>query len=153
MGISAARHRRFIALLVAFAAAGVGLLMAAGWAGAFFSSQATAQTNTFTAGSLEAPANAAASQSAGTASTVDVSWNEVPDPGSGSFGYYVERLSGGTVSPACGTSPSSLITTTSCSDTDVPPGTYTYQVTAVYASWTAQGAATTSLKLTAQPGP
>ncbi|HEY0217376.1 MAG TPA: hypothetical protein VGC57_13390 [Cellulomonas sp.] len=76
------------------------------------------------------------------ADTVAVSWTAgaggvVPD------GYAVTRTTGGTVSPACASSRTVLITGTTCTDTDVPAGEHTYAVTAVYRSWTAQGAAST----------
>jgi hypothetical protein len=54
-------------------------------------------------------------------------------------GYYVTRIknSDNSTAPACGSSAASLKTTTSCSDTSVPDGTYHYTVTAVFRSWTA----------------
>ena len=62
-----------------------------------------------------------------------------------SSGYYVTRIknSDSSTSNACGTSPSSLTssTATSCDDTSVPDGTYHYTVTAAYHSWTATSAA------------
>ncbi|WP_156755230.1 fibronectin type III domain-containing protein [Actinokineospora pegani] len=69
--------------------------------------------------------------------TVAVSWTGStgsPAP----TGYYVLRDSS---APACASSPSALITGTSCDDTGVAAGTHTYRVVAVYRSWTATSAA------------
>ncbi|UZN01808.1 ice-binding family protein [Cellulomonas sp. S1-8] len=56
-------------------------------------------------------------------------------------GYLVTRSDGVTTSPACGSTPTSLVVGTVCSDVGVPPGDHTYVVTAVYRSWTAPGTA------------
>lgn len=67
--------------------------------------------------------------------SVSVSWT----PGVGTVtpsGYYVTRTSGTTTSAACGSSPTSLLTGKTCTDSWVPSGTYTYVVTAVYRTWT-----------------
>ncbi|OLR91964.1 fibronectin type III domain-containing protein [Actinokineospora bangkokensis] len=80
--------------------------------------------------------------------TVPVSWTAstgIPAPS----GYYVLRTSSGGTSAACGSSATSLITGTSCSDTGVAAGTYTYRVVAVYRSWTATSAASGSVTVTA----
>ncbi|MGS0688008.1 ice-binding family protein [Nakamurella sp. GG22] len=53
-------------------------------------------------------------------------------------GYFVTRYDGTTTAAACGTGPTSLILTTSCTDSAVSEGTFTYLVTAVYRSWTAR---------------
>jgi hypothetical protein len=74
-------------------------------------------------------------------------------------GYYVTRTNGGAAVAACASSPTTLITGTSCSDTSVPDGTYTYSVTAKYRSWTAAAASggtvtvltPTKVVFTAQP--
>src|ERR1019366_4823118 len=53
-------------------------------------------------------------------------------------GYYVTRVKISTTAPACGSSPTNLITVgLSCTDSSVPGGTFHYTVTAVYNSWTA----------------
>jgi hypothetical protein len=72
-------------------------------------------------------------------SSVAVSWTASP----GAIvptGYYVTRLTGTTAIAACGSSPTALIASTSCTDTSVPEGTHRYLVTAVYRSWTAASA-------------
>jgi hypothetical protein len=56
-------------------------------------------------------------------------------------GYYVTRITGSTTAAACGSSPASLLASTSCTDNAAPVGTHRYVVTAVYRSWTAVGAA------------
>jgi hypothetical protein len=80
---------------------------------------------------------------ASSASNVLVSWTASggsPAP----TGYYVTRVGGGTVA-ACGTSALVLVPGTSCTDSAVPNGIYTYIVTAVYRSWDAVGAASGSV--------
>ena len=77
-------------------------------------------------------------------STVTLSWTSaVPPSGASLTGYYVTRWAGSTPADACGTTPSvvgSYVSgaATGCSDTSVPNGTYTYSVTAVFATWTAE---------------
>jgi len=51
-------------------------------------------------------------------------------------GCYVTRHSGTTTAAACASSPVTLLTAATCTDAAVPDGTYTYVVTAAYASWT-----------------
>jgi hypothetical protein len=96
-------------------------------------------------GTLSAPASATAANTPGSG-TVSVSWSAVTAPDGGAVtGYYVQRYVGSTPSAACGTTSSSLTTSTSCADTSVPDGTFTYKVTAVFRSWTAQSAASNSV--------
>jgi hypothetical protein len=91
-------------------------------------------------------------------SAVAVSWtasagSPTPD------GYYVTRTTGGSTVAACASSVSALLTGTSCTDSGVPDGTYTYTVIAKYRSWTAAGAPSggvtvwtpTKLAVTGQP--
>lgn len=92
-------------------------------------------------GTLSAPTGVAASVAG---QTVTVAWTAGTKPaGSTLSGYFVTRTSGATTTPACGSSPTSLlpVTPTTCNDTSVPAGTYTYRVTAVLNTWTAQSAA------------
>jgi hypothetical protein len=73
---------------------------------------------------------------------VTVDWSDVLAPGGGAIdGYYVQRYVGATPSAACASSPATLLTSSTCVDTGVATGTYTYRVTAVYESWTEQSAA------------
>jgi hypothetical protein len=104
-------------------------------AGAYFSTSG-AGTGRATTGTLSAPTGVSATSTAGTGK-VTVSWTAssgTPAP----TGYYVTRTdpTNGTVS-ACGTSATAPISATSCTDTLVPVGKYTYNVVAVYRSWTA----------------
>lgn len=84
---------------------------------------------------------------------VTVSFNAaVPDAGT-LTGYYVSRFAGSTRADACGTTPGSPSTyllsgDTTCVDSAVPAGTYTYVVTAVQRSWTASSAASAPLQVT-----
>lgn len=83
--------------------------------------------------------------SGGGSTAAAVQWNAVVAPDGGAVtGYYVQRYSGGTPSPACASSPGTLLAgpSTSCSDVNVPDGTYTYTITAVFHGWTAVSAAT-----------
>ncbi len=96
-------------------------------------------------GTLSAPGSVSASTTYGSG-TVNVSWSAVTAPnGSAVTSYYVERFSGSTPSAACGTTSSSPTSSTSCADTSVPDGTYTYKVTAVFRSWTARSGASNSV--------
>jgi len=85
---------------------------------------------------------------------LEVSWAAVAFPSGGTGGYYVQRYAGGSTTPsdACGTSPSSLLSSsaTSCTDTGLTPGTsYQYQVVAVYDSWSAPSAMSSAMTLSA----
>ena len=76
----------------------------------------------------------------GTAVTdVPVSW-AAGTGGVAPQGYYVTRHSGETSSAACGTSPTTILAASSCLDSAVPDGEYSYVVTAVFRSWTAPSA-------------
>ena len=90
-------------------------------------------------GTLAAPANIVATATLGSA-TVPVHWDAVVGPaGSSIDGYYVQRFVGTTPSAACSSSAITLLpaAVTSCDDANLPDGTYTYTVIAVYHSWTA----------------
>jgi hypothetical protein len=97
-------------------------------------------------GTLEAPQNVTVpSDSVG---TVHVTWDAITAPDGGDAdGYYVVRDDGVTPAAACGSSPGSPLvgTATDCDDTAVPNGTYTYKVTAVFRSWTAESDASGSV--------
>src|SRR6476469_438988 len=56
-------------------------------------------------------------------------------------GYYVTRNNGVTSAAACGTSPTSLATSTSCEDGPLAAGNYTYRVVAVWNSLSAESPA------------
>ena len=89
---------------------------------------------------------------------MSVSWAGVTGPSGGAVdGYYVIRLAGATPTPACGSSAAALLPAapTSCTDTGnpsgvgVPAGVYTYQVVAVWRSWSTSSAASNTV--TVQP--
>ena len=124
------------ARLFVMVAVAVGVLSVAALARAYWSQGGTGTANAG-AGSLSAPINVTATPTAG-GTVVPVAWTGVTGPGGGAVdGYYVQRYLGATPSPACSSSPTVLLAATSCSDTSVPDGTYTYTVTAVFHSWTA----------------
>ncbi|MGD0321942.1 MAG: hypothetical protein ABSC00_10145, partial [Acidimicrobiales bacterium] len=127
---------------------GIGLAIAA-WA--YFTATGSG-SGVASVSSLSAPTGVSGTA---TGTTVAVSWTGVTPPGSGTFGYYVTRAvaSGysGTGGYACGSSPTSLLaaTPTSCNDTSVASGTYTYKVTAVYNTWTATSTASSDVTVNA----
>src|SRR5487761_1159228 len=96
-------------------------------------------------GTLNSPPRPVVTYTNGTA-TVEVKWTgSTLSDGTAAQGYYVTRNNGSTTSPACGTSPTSLTTSTSCTDSSVPDGTYTYQVIAVWKSFSATSSASESV--------
>ena len=132
--IPKSRLGRFL-FLIFFGFAGV--LSLATSAGAFYTSQGSG-TGAAGVGVLNPPTSVIAAFPNADAESVDVSWVAPNQPdGIVIQGYYVQRYEEAVSSPACGTSPTSLIATVTCIDTDVPSGTYTYAVTAVFRSWTA----------------
>ncbi len=135
--VNARRPRLRVALL---AAAAAGLLAAAG-ALAYFVSSATA-TAPVSVGSIEPPTNVTTQQSG---PDVAVSWTAATlSSGAAVQGYAVTRSDGATV---CG-SPT-LVTLDTCTDTSVPPGSYTYKVDAVYNSFDAPASSASVAVLTA----
>ena len=93
-------------------------------------------------GTLAAPVGVTVPANAVT--DVPISWT-AGTGGVAPQGYYVTRQQGATTDAACLSSPTALITTTSCEDSDVADGDYSYVVTAVFRSWTAAGAASSTL--------
>lgn len=97
-------------------------------------------TGQATTGTLVAPSTVSASAGSG-ASSVGVTWT-APSTGVAPNGYRIDRTdttSGSTVA-ACGSSSSSLVTGTSCTDAAVPDGSYRYTVVAIRSGWTATSA-------------
>jgi hypothetical protein len=130
--------KKRLPILVAIVA---GLVLGAG-VFAYFTATGSGSANAGVT-SLAAPQNVVA---AATGGTVDVTWDAVVAPSGGApDGYYVERFLGSTPSPACGSSPASLVSGTTCADLSVANGTYTYKVTAVFNSWSAQSNASNSV--------
>ena len=129
------------------AACALGVLMMIGTAALAYWPSAGVATASVTTASLTAPTSVVASSAPGVGS-VSVAWTGstgVPAP----TGYYVVRTltSNGTSAPACGTSTTYLTAASvvTCTDSSVPPGTYTYKVSAVFRSWTAQSVASSSV--------
>jgi hypothetical protein len=121
--------KRVLAVVAGLALALVGTVAVAAWL-------STGDGNgSVTAGTLSAPTAVVAAQTVGTGD-VGVSWTAstgTPAPS----GYYVFRTpSSGPAEAACGTSASSTVTGTSCTDSAVSLGSYTYTVVARYHSWT-----------------
>jgi len=87
---------------------------------------------------LASPSSVAANA---TGHAVAVTWTGVGAPALGSLGYFVTRTPtpSGTPSAACDSSPTALLPAgpLSCTDDVSSAGTYTYAVTASYATWTA----------------
>jgi hypothetical protein len=136
-------HAKKLLVLTA-ALVGAAGVTTAGWA--YWSATGTG-TASATVGTLNPPTNVSGAATPGS-NTVPISWSAsstTAPPAVAPTGYYVQRYAGSTPSPACGTSPSSLSTATTCNDLSVPDGTYTYKVTALFNSWTAQSAASNSV--------
>jgi len=129
-------HRRWTLKLIACA---TGLLLALagiGVAWAYWSSQG-AGTATASAATFNPPTNVTASSTPGSGS-VAVGWSAASlSTGGAPSGYYVTRIGNAGSAPACASGPGTLLTSTLCTDTQVADGSYSYQVTAVYHSWTA----------------
>src|SRR4051812_32209658 len=87
--------------------------------------------------SLSAPTITAATPGPG---TVALTWGAVAPPGSGSVSYYVTR-DGGAPGGNCPTS-SSPSSATTCTDSGLSPGTYSYRVTVAWRTWTATSSPT-----------
>ena len=117
-------------------------LLAVGVAWAYWSTSGTGAA-TATTGTLNPPTSVTASANPGLGSA-QVSWTASSGPLLPT-GYYVLRFLGATSAPACGTSASSTTSATTCSDSSVPDGTYTYKVVAVYHSWTATSGSSNSV--------
>lgn len=118
-----------VALLVAALAA------LGGSAIAYFSSEGTG-TAAAAVSKLTAPTITAATPAAG--GTVSLTWSTVSAPGSGTVKYFVTR-DGGDPAGTCA-APAVPAAATSCKDSEVPIGTHTYTVTAVWRSWSVTSA-------------
>ena len=136
------------------AAAGLGALLSvvpAATGGARWTGAGTG-AGTGTTGTLAAPTRLTVTKPSNT--TAGVAWTGSTAPNGGAVtGYYVTRLTGSVSAPACGTSPTNLTTATSCDDTGLTTGTYTYTVTAVYRTWTAVSAASSAVTIAGDTTP
>jgi hypothetical protein len=126
--------RRFFGVPALATALAMTISVAVGFA--FWAAGGTG-TGSASVGSLTAPGKASTSAVGG---TVTVTWDESTVTGGGDITYVVERRSdpGSDFSTTCGPQSTSA-GQVSCDDT-VASGTYVYRVRAVYNSWTAQGA-------------
>jgi hypothetical protein len=86
---------------------------------------------------MNAPTGVEAAAGAG---TVALSWHAVSPPSAETVSYYVSR-DGTPIGGSCG-DPASPINSTSCSDSGLGKGSYSYRVTAVWRSWTATSSPT-----------
>ncbi len=117
------------------------ILAGAGISWAFWTTSGTGSASATTA-TLNPPTNVVATATLGSG-TVPVTWNAARlSTGQFAQSYHVTRVSGSDSFPACDT------TSTSCSDTSVPDGTYQYVVTAIYHTWTAASAPSAAVTVT-----
>ncbi|MDT4892727.1 MAG: hypothetical protein QOE97_1762 [Pseudonocardiales bacterium] len=139
------RRRRIVLAGIASVAL---LATGAGIAFAVWSTSGAGAASAPTA-TLNAPSITSVTSASGTGS-VSVAWSpsatsaSAPAPA----GYYVTRKSGATSAPACGSSPSSLISGPTCTDSTVADGTYTYVVTAVLHSWSTSSSPSAGVTVT-----
>lgn len=139
------RARGRMAALIALIALVGTLVTGTGPVAAYWSSSGSADAMAATS-TLSAPVGVTVPETA--TAGVPVSWTR-GENGVQPGGYYVVRDDGGTTAPACGSSPTSLLIGNDCIDEAVPVGGYTYVVTAVYATWTARSAPSTTVTVTA----
>lgn len=112
-------------------------------ASAYWTATATGTSAAVTS-SLAPPIDVVVPESSGAA--VPVVW----ESGAGSpeaEGYYVTRTDGTITTAACASSPSALIETLDCTDEAVPDGSWMFLVTAVFRSWTATSAPSSSVSV------
>ncbi len=109
------------------------VLTAAGTAVAYFTTTGAGDSTPKTLSQIAKPSLSATAQAGG---TVILSWDAVTAPGLGAVTYSVSRDGKG-ANGDC----SSTLTTTTCTDSGLEPGTYTYVVTAKWRSWTASSLA------------
>lgn len=105
-----------------------------------------AGTGAVTTGTL--PPSTRVTVPATTSGAVPVSWT-APATGLTPITYQVTRSTNNTSFPACGTTASTRITATNCTDNPPTVGPHTYTVTAVHRSWTTTSAPSTAVTLTA----
>lgn len=104
---------------------------------AFFTSTGSGTAST-SVGTLQAPTITSATAGAG---SVTLTWSSVSPPvGSSPVKYYVSR-GGGNAGGNCPTTPSAV---TTCTDTGLSRGSYSYTVTAVWQTWSATSSSTSA---------
>ena len=105
-------------------------MVAVGTALAYFTTTGSGEGDPAVVSVIAAPTITAATPATG--GTVALTWSTVTAPASGSVSYTVTRngeSAGGTCNPT--------LSTTTCTDSGLEPGTYSYVVTAKWRSWTA----------------
>ncbi len=103
-------------------------IIAAGTAIAYFTTTGAGDSSPTAVSAIGTPTITAATPATG--GTVALTWSTVTAPGSGTVTYNVTRngeSAGGTCAPT--------LTTVSCTDSGLEPGTYTYVVTAKWRTW------------------
>ncbi|MCU1448884.1 MAG: Peptidase families and domain protein, partial [Acidimicrobiales bacterium] len=155
-GSPAAPHRCFsghamkLTKLLVFAGVvgGAATVAVSGWA--FFTASGTGQ-GAAAVGNFGPPTSVTVTVPSATVRTVHVAWTAPATPdGSALDGYTLARSDGTTTTAACGTGTTPLAgTATSCDDTSVASGTYTYTVTAQWKSWSATSSASGSATIAA----
>ena len=116
-----------VAVLVLLAATATGTAIA------YFTTTGVGSSAAKTVSALAQPTITTATPGVG--GTVTLNWDTVAPPGTGAVTYKVERNGGG----ASGTCAPTL-TATTCIDTGLAVGTYTYAITAKWRSWTVSSA-------------
>ena len=99
---------------------------------------------------LSGPASVSAAQSS--ASAVSVAWSKPPGfSGQPLDRYFVRRHGGSGSVDVCGSSAAAPISGLSCVDTDVPIGTFTYEIRTSYRSWSSAAASSSPVSIVADP--
>ena len=109
-----------------------------GAAQAYWTAAAASAIASGSVGTLPAATITAATPGAG---TVTLTWSPVNAPADATVTYYVTRASG-TVGGTCPSTAAGATTATTCTDTGLSKGSYSYTVTAIWRSWTSTSAAT-----------
>jgi hypothetical protein len=132
-----ASRKRLSAFAIATTAIAVIALAASLTAVAYYSSTG-AGTGTASAGTLNPPTGVTVPATSN--GNVHVTWtgSVVGNSAVAPTGYYVQRNGGSGWVAACDSTPSSLVTGTSCDDAITVDGDYFYRATAVFHSWTAR---------------
>jgi hypothetical protein len=116
-----------LATIVAFTVLAIG---AAGTAGAYFTTSGTGESTPAVVSQIAKPVISAATPEAG--GTVALAWGAVTAPGTGNVTYTVSR-NGEKAGGTCSTT----LSISTCTDSGLEPGTYTYVVTAKWRTWSA----------------
>ena len=105
-------------------------------AAAYFTGTSASASASTTVGAL--PATTVTATAA--AGTVTLTWTPVSAPAGATVSYYVTRA-GGTVGGNCPSSAAGATANTSCTDSGLSKGSYSYTITAIWRSWTSTSAA------------